>query len=42
MTTAGWVTMIIALTVVWGAVILCFRKVIQSPQEEKAPVGFGP
>ena len=42
MTAAGWVTMIIALTVVWGGVIWCFRKVLATPQEEKAPPGFGP
>ena len=42
MTTAGWITMIIALAVVWSAVILCFRQVLKSPQEEKVPPGFGP
>jgi hypothetical protein len=42
MTTAGWITMLIALSVVWGAAILCFRKVLSTPQEEKAPPGFGP
>lgn len=42
MTTAGWITMLIALAVVWGGVIWCFRKVLQTPQEEKAPPGFGP
>lgn len=42
MTATGWVTMITALMVVWGGVIWCFRKVLQTPQEEKAPPGFGP
>lgn len=42
MSAGGWVTMIISLTVVWVGVILCFRKVLQTPQEEKAPPGFGP
>lgn len=42
MTIGGWVTMILALTVVWGGVIWCFRKVLQTPEEEKVPVGFGP
>ena len=42
MTAAGWITMILALATVWSAVIWCYRKVLQSPQEEKAPPGFGP
>jgi hypothetical protein len=42
MTTAGLITMLIALAVVWGGVIWCFRKVLSTPQEEKAPPGFGP
>jgi hypothetical protein len=41
-TTAGWITMLLALALVWGGAILCFRKVLQTPQEEKAPPGFGP
>jgi hypothetical protein len=42
MTTAGWITMLTALIVVWGGVIWCFRKVLSTPEEEKVPVGFGP
>ncbi len=42
MTAGGWVTMILSLTFVWGGVIWCFRKVLQSPQDEKAPPGYGP
>jgi hypothetical protein len=42
MTTGGWITMIISLAFVWGLVIWCFRKVLQTPEEEQAPVGLGP
>jgi hypothetical protein len=42
MTAGGWITMILALTIVWGGVIWCFRKVLQTPEHEKAPPGFGP
>lgn len=42
MTAGGWATMLISLAVVWGGVFWCFRRVLQSPQEEKAPPGFGP
>jgi hypothetical protein len=42
MTIAGWITMIVANTVVWGGTILCFRKVLQTPGHEAAPPGFGP
>lgn len=41
MTIGGWVTMILALAVVWSAVIWCFWKVLRTPQDEKAPPGFG-
>lgn len=42
MNTGGWITMTISLVVVWGGCFWCFRKVLSSPQEEKAPPGFGP
>jgi hypothetical protein len=42
MTIAGWITMLISLAVVWGGCFWCFRRVLQSPAEEKAPPGFGP
>jgi hypothetical protein len=41
MTIGGWITMIVSLTVVWGGTFWCFRRVLSSPQEEKAPPGFG-
>jgi hypothetical protein len=41
MTIAGWITMIASLAFVWGLTIVCFRKVLRSPKEEKAPPGFG-
>jgi hypothetical protein len=42
MTAGGWVTMILSLAFVWGGTFWCFRKVLASPQDEKAPPGFGP
>jgi hypothetical protein len=42
MTVAGFITMIVANTIVWGGTIWCFRKVLQTPEQEKAPTGFGP
>jgi hypothetical protein len=42
MTAGGWVTMVLSLTLVWGAAILGYRKVLETPQEEKVPIGFGP
>lgn len=42
MTIGGWVTMIGALCIVWTGAIWCYRKVLQTPQEEKVPIGFGP
>lgn len=41
MTAAGWITMIVSLAFVWGLTIICFKKVLSSPKEEKAPPGFG-
>jgi hypothetical protein len=42
MTPGGWFTMIFSLVLVWGGTFWCFRKVLMSPTEEKAPPGFGP
>lgn len=42
MTIAGWITMLVALGFVWTLVIWSFRRVLKSPQKEKAPPGFGP
>lgn len=41
MTLAGWFTMSVSLICVWGLVIWCYRRILQSPQKEKAPPGFG-
>jgi hypothetical protein len=41
MRTSGWIMMIVALTFVWGGAIWCFRRVLASPQDEKAPTGLG-
>ena len=42
MTMGGWMTMIVALVVVWVGTFWCFAKVLSTPEEEKAPVGLGP
>lgn len=42
MTTGGWITMILALGIVWSCAIWCYRKVLSSPQDERVPPGFGP
>jgi hypothetical protein len=42
MTTLGWIFMSVSLIAVWGGAFWCYRKVLQTPQEEKVPVGFGP
>ncbi|MGE3706557.1 MAG: hypothetical protein AB7I13_14900 [Vicinamibacterales bacterium] len=42
MTLGGWITMTVSLTFVVGLLIWCFRRVLASPQEEKAPPGYGP
>ena len=42
MTTLGWSCMSVSLLAVWGGAFWCYRKVLQTPHEEKAPVGFGP
>jgi cbb3-type cytochrome oxidase subunit 3 len=42
MTLGGWFTMIFSLVLVWGGTFWCFWKVMQSPQDEQAPSGYGP
>lgn len=42
MTTLGWIFMAVSLSTVVGGAAWCYRKVLQTPQDEKAPVGFGP
>ena len=42
MTIGGWITMILSLAVVYGSTFLCFKKVLETPAEEKVPTGFGP
>lgn len=42
MTAAGLITMIVANAVVWLGTLWCFWKVLQTPEVEKAPPGFGP
>jgi hypothetical protein len=42
MNAGGWITMLLSLAVVWGGTFWCFRRVLRSPQDEKAPPGFGP
>jgi hypothetical protein len=42
MTTFGWIFMTFSLVLVWGGSFWCFKKVLASPTEEKAPPGFGP
>lgn len=41
MNLGGWVTMIASLALVWVGAFLCFKKVLESPADEKAPTGFG-
>jgi len=38
---AGWITMIFSLVLVWGGTFWCFKKVLETPAEEKAPPGYG-
>ncbi len=42
MTTLGWIFMTFSLTLVWVGTFLCFKKVLETPADEKAPPGFGP
>lgn len=42
MTTLGWIFMTVSLVGVWGGCFWCFKKVLETPAEEKAPPGFGP
>lgn len=41
MTTLGWIFMALSLTMVWGGCFWCFKKVLQTPAEEKVPSGYG-
>ena len=41
MTIGGWITMIVALLLVWVGTFWCFKKVLSTPEEEKAPTGLG-
>jgi hypothetical protein len=34
--------MVLSLAFVWTGTFWCFRKVLETPKEEKAPPGFGP
>ena len=42
MTTLGWIFMTVSLTFVWAGTIWCYKRILSTPQEEKAPSGFGP
>lgn len=42
MTTGGWILMTVSLLLVWIGTFVCFKKVLEAPKEEKAPVGLGP
>jgi hypothetical protein len=42
MTLGGWIAMAVSLVFVVSLAAWCFRRVLASPQEEKAPPGFGP
>lgn len=41
MTLTGWITMVASLALVWIGTFWCFRKVLSSPSDEKAPTGYG-
>ena len=41
MTIGGWITMIVALLLVWVGTFWCFKRVLSTPEEEKAPTGLG-
>jgi hypothetical protein len=34
--------MTVSLLLVWVGTFWCFKKVLETPTEEKAPSGFGP
>jgi hypothetical protein len=42
MTTLGWVFMTLSLVMVWGGAFWCYKRVLQTPAEEKVPSGYGP
>lgn len=33
MTTAGWASMIVSLTFVWGFAVWCYAKVLRGPRD---------
>ncbi len=42
MTIGGWITMILSLSFVWGGAFWCYKKVLETPNREEVPPGFGP
>ena len=42
MTTLGWIFMTASLLLVWVGTFWCYKRILSTPQEEKAPSGFGP
>jgi len=42
MTTLGWIFMTASLVLVWGGTFWCYKRILSTPQEEKAVSGFGP
>ncbi|MFM8910876.1 MAG: hypothetical protein ACKOH8_09985 [Gemmatimonadota bacterium] len=42
MTTLGWIFMTASLLLVWVGTVWCYKRILSTPQEEKAPSGFGP
>lgn len=42
MTTLGWIFMTASLVMVWGGCFWCFKKVLETPEQEKVPTGYGP
>lgn len=42
MTTLGWVFMTCSLVLVWGGAFWCYKRVLQTPTDEKVPAGYGP
>jgi hypothetical protein len=41
MTTLGWIFMTASLLLVWVGTFWCYKRILSTPQEEKAPSGFG-
>ena len=42
MTTLGWIFMTASLLLVWVGTFWCYKRILSTPQEEKAPSGYGP